>query len=435
MIQNAKPRDEHAPFCLQGGRIIDPANGRDEEGDLYVLGGKIVDPTQVPPSTLWKRISVVGKIVTPGLIDIHVHLREPGQSAKETIASGTKAAAAGGFTSIVAMPNTNPPVDGPNTIAWLLDRIEKTALVNVFVTGCISQKMQGELLAPIGSMKKAGIVAITDDGHCIQNNELMRRALEYASMLDLPLFDHCQDYSLTSGGVMNEGYWSTVLGLKGWPALAEEIIVGRNILLAEMTQAKVHCQHLSSIGSIRLLREAKERGISIYGEVTPHHLFLTDDSIQGYNTNFKMNPPVRTKRDQEALKQGIADGTIEILASDHAPHCTYEKEVEFDQAPFGVLGLETELAIYIKTLIDEQVIDWKRMIAMLTVNPAKLLKLEKGTLSFGVDADITVIDPELEWMIRAEESLSLSKNTCFDQVSVKGRAVKTFVNGNLIWSI
>ena len=333
------------------------------------------------------------------------------------------------------MPNTNPPVDGPNTIAWLLDRIEKTALVNVFVTGCISQKMQGEFLAPIGSMKKAGIVAITDDGHCIQNNELMRRALEYASMLDLPLFDHCQDYSLTSGGVMNEGYWSTVLGLKGWPALAEEIIVGRNILLAEMTQAKVHCQHLSSIGSVRLIREAKERGISIYGEVTPHHLFLTDESIQGYNTNFKMNPPVRTKRDQEALKQGIADGTIEILASDHAPHCTYEKEVEFDQAPFGVLGLETELAIYIKTLIDEQVIDWKRMIAMLTSNPAKLLKLDKGTLSYGVDADITVIDPGMEWMIRAEESLSLSRNTCFDQVLVKGRAVKTFVKGNLIWNI
>lgn len=435
MIQNAKPSDSHAPFCLQGGRIIDPANSRDELGDLYVFEGRIVDPQKTSPSTPWKMISVAGKIVTPGLIDIHVHLREPGQSSKETIASGTKAAAAGGFTSIVAMPNTNPPVDGPNTIAWLLDRIEKTALVNVFVTGCISQKMQGEFLAPIGSMKKAGIVAITDDGHCIQNNELMRRALEYASMLDLPLFDHCQDYSLTSGGVMNEGYWSTVLGLKGWPALAEEIIVGRNILLAEMTQAKVHCQHLSSIGSVRLIREAKERGISIYGEVTPHHLFLTDESIQGYNTNFKMNPPVRTKRDQEALKQGIADGTIEILASDHAPHCTYEKEVEFDQAPFGVLGLETELAIYIKTLIDEQVIDWKRMIAMLTSNPAKLLKLDKGTLSYGVDADITVIDPGMEWMIRAEESLSLSRNTCFDQVLVKGRAVKTFVKGNLIWNI
>jgi dihydroorotase len=435
MIQNVKPSDSHQPFCLKGGRIIDPANGRDETGDLHVMEGKIVDPAKIPASVQWKEIPVAGKIVTPGLIDIHVHLREPGQSAKETIGSGTRAAAAGGFTSIVAMPNTNPPVDGPNTIAWLLDRIEKNAHVNVFVTGCISQKMAGELLAPIGSMKKAGIVAITDDGHCIQNNELMRRALEYASMLDLPLFDHCQDYSLTSGGVMNEGYWSTVLGLKGWPALAEEIIVGRNILLAEMTQAKVHCQHLSSIGSVRLIREAKERGVPIYGEVTPHHLFLTDESIKGYNTNFKMNPPTRTKRDQDALKQGIADGTIEILASDHAPHCTYEKEVEFDQAPFGVLGLETELAIYIKTLIDEQVIDWKRMIAMLTSNPAKLLKLNKGTLSLGVDADITVIDPGLEWVIRAEDSLSLSRNTCFDQVPVKGRAVKTFVKGNLIWSI
>lgn len=434
MIQKTRPQDSHQPFCLLGGRIIDPANHRDETGDLYVLGGKIVDPKN-HPETPWKKISVQGKIVTPGLIDIHVHLREPGQSAKETIATGTQAAAAGGFTSIVAMPNTNPPVDGPNTIAWMLDRIEKTAHVNVFVTGCISQKMEGQLLAPIGSMKKAGIVAITDDGHCIQNNELMRRALEYASMLDLTLLDHCQDYTLTSGGVMNEGYWSTVLGLKGWPAIGEEMIVGRNILLAEMTQARVHCQHLSSTGSVRLLREAKERGVPIYGEATPHHLFLTDESVKNYDTNFKMNPPVRTKRDQEALKAGIADGTIEILASDHAPHSPYEKEVEFDYAPFGVLGLETELPIYIKTLIQEQVIDWKRMIAMLTINPAKLLKLNKGTLSVQADADITVIDPDLEWMIRKEESYSLSRNNCFDQVPVKGRAVKTYVNGNLIWSI
>lgn len=380
-------------------------------------------------------MDVSGKIVSPGLIDLHVHLREPGQSAKETIASGTQCAAAGGFTTVVAMPNTNPPVDGPNTIAWLLDRIEKTAHVNVYVTGCISQKMEGQLLAPIGSMKKAGIVAITDDGHCIQNNELMRRALEYASMLDLTVFDHCQDYALTSGGVMNEGYWSTVLGLKGWPAIAEELIVSRNILLAEMTRARVHCQHLSTRGSVRLLREAKERGISVSGEVSPHHLFLTDESIKNYDTNFKMNPPVRTKRDQEALKQGVADGTIEILASDHAPHSPHEKEVEFDYAPFGVLGLETELPIYIKTLIHEQVIDWKRMIAMLTINPAKLLNLPKGTLSVGADADVTVIDPDLEWVIRKEETCSLSRNNCFDQVPVKGRAVKTYVNGNLIWSI
>ncbi len=435
MIQAARPRDPHPPRCLKGGRIIDPASGRDETGDLYLANGKIVSKDQLPPDTKWEVIDLSGKFVTPGLIDLHVHLREPGQSAKETISSGTRAAAAGGFTTIVAMPNTNPPVDGPNTIAWMLNRIEENAVVNVYPTGCISQQMKGEQLAPIGSMQKAGIVAITDDGHCIQNNELMRRALEYAAMLDIPVLDHCQDYALSAGGVMNEGYWSTVLGLKGWPAIAEEAIVGRNILLSEMTRATVHCQHLSSVGSVRLLREAKERGIPIFGEVTPHHLFLTDECVKGYDTNFKMNPPVRTKRDQDALKEGVADGTIEILASDHAPHSPYEKEVEFDHAPFGVLGLETELGIFIKTLIEPKVIDWKRMISMLTIQPARLLKLPKGTLAVGADADVTVIDPDCEWIVRVAETESLSRNTCFEGVPIRGRAVMTWVGGNLIWKL
>jgi dihydroorotase len=295
--------------------------------------------------------------------------------------------------------------------------------------------MQGELLAPIGSLWHAGVVAITDDGNCVQNNELMRRALEYARMFDLPLLDHCQDYELSAQGVMNEGYWSTVLGLRGWPAIAEEVIVGRNAMLAEMTGGVIHCQHLSSIGSVRLLREAKSRGVKLSGEVMPHHLALTDEAVQGYNTNYKMNPPLRTKRDVEALLEGVADGTIEILGSDHAPHCPYEKEVEFDQAPFGIVGLETEVGIFIKTLIEPKVIDWSRWVAMLTVNPARLLHLPKGTLTIGADADVTVIDPDLEWTVDAQKFESRSRNTPFNGWNLRGRAILTMVGGQVVWKL
>lgn len=416
---------------FKGGRIIDPANRRDEIGDIFVLDGKIVSQP-VPGAQV---IDARGLIIAPGLIDLHVHLREPGGSAKETIASGTRAAAVGGFTTVVAMPNTNPPADGPNTIAWIKQRAAETAVVNVFPTGCISQKMAGEILAPIGSLKQAGVVAITDDGHCVQNNELMRRALEYASMFDLPILDHCQDYNLSADGVMNEGYWSTVLGLRGWPAIAEEIIVSRNAMLAELTGGVIHCQHLSSAGSVRILREARLRGVKISGEVMPHHLALTDESLVGYNTNFKMNPPLRTRRDQEALLEGVADGTIGILSSDHAPHCTYEKEVEFDQAPFGILGLETELGIFIKTLIEPKVIGWPRLIEMLSIEPARLLHLSKGTLSVGADADITLINPDMEWVVDANQFQSLSRNTPFDKWELRGRAVMTIVAGKVVWKL
>lgn len=419
-------------ILFKGGRVLDPSRKVDEIRDLLVVDGKISEGAAPKEAEI---VPVEGLVVAPGLIDIHVHLREPGQSRKETIASGTRAAAAGGFTSVVAMPNTAPVADGANTIAWILQRARETGVVNVFPTGCISMGMKGEALAPIGSLKKAGVVGITDDGNCVQNNDLMRRAMEYAKMFDLPIFDHCQDYNMTAGSVMNEGYWSTVLGLKGWPAAAEEIIILRNCLLAELTGARIHCQHVTSAGGVRILREAKERGVPISGEICPHHIALTDDSLQGYDTNYKMNPPLRTKRDVEALLQGVADGTIEYLSSDHAPHCDFEKEVEFDDAPFGILGLETELGLFMTHLVHGKVISLSEMIERLTIRPAQLINVNKGTLAPGADADIVVIDPGMEWTVDRNASYSLSRNTPFHGTQLKGRAVMTYVGGRKVWSL
>ena len=418
---------------FKGGRVIDPANAVNEVCDLRVEDGKIVKEFSMAAEPV--TVDVSGKVVCPGLIDIHVHLREPGQSAKETIETGTRAAAAGGFTSIVAMPNTSPPVDGVNTVSWILQRAKEKGAVNVFPTGCISQGMQGELLAPIGSLWKAGVVAITDDGRCIQNNELMRRALEYARMFNLPVMDHCQDTLLSADGVMNEGYWSAVLGLKGWPAIAEEVIVARNALLAELTGCHVHCQHVTTAGAVRIIREARERGVPISGEVCPHHICLTDEKLQNYDSNFKMNPPLRTSKDIKALLEGVRDGTIEYLASDHAPHCNYEKEVEIDDAPFGIVGLETELALFHTHLVLGKVITLSQMIERLTVRPARLLRLTKGTLEVGADADVTVFDPGLKWTVDKTKFLSKSHNTPFHGMELTGRAVLTMVGGRPIWTL
>lgn len=420
-------------LILKGGRVIDPSRSIDEKRDLVVVDGRIAE--SLPAGMKAETVDVSKYVVCPGLIDIHVHLREPGQSAKETIATGTRAAAAGGFTTVVAMPNTSPVADAPNTIAWIQARAAEQAVVHVYPTGCISQGMQGEMLAPIGSLKRAGVVAITDDGRCIQNNELMRRALEYARMFDLTVMDHCQDYTLTADGVMNEGYWSTVLGLRGWPAIAEEIIIARNALLSELTGARVHCQHVTTAGGVRIIREARERGVLISGEVCPHHITLTDESLQGYDTDFKMNPPLRTPRDIQALIEGIRDGTIEILASDHAPHCAFEKEVEFDDAPFGIVGLETELGLFLNTLVHGKVITLPDMISRMTHRPAKLLGLDKGTLAPGAVADITVIDPDLAWTVDKTKFESRSKNTPFHGMNLKGRAVRTLVAGKTVWTL
>src|SRR6059058_2971677 len=422
---------------IRNGRIIDPVNRRDEIGDLVSANGRIADQSAIRnPQSEIIEINAKGLIVAPGLIDMHVHLREPGFAHKETIASGARAAAAGGFTTVVCMPNTSPVADTPSTITWIKDRARDTASVNVLPTGAISKNLDGEELAPIASVVQSGVVAITDDGKCVQNHELMRRAVEYARMVGVPVLDHCQDYNLVGNGVVNEGEWSTLLGLSGWPAAGEEAIVMRNILLAELCDHHIHCQHISAAGSVRLIREAQARGVKISGEVCPHHIALTDEAIQNFDTNYKMNPPLRSKADVDAILEGIADGTLSILCSDHAPHAGFEKEVEFDQAPFGIIGLETELGIFIDQLVHKHhKIDIARVIEMYTVEPARLLKLEAGTLSIGAAADVTLLDPDLEWTVRADEFQSASRNSPFNGWRLKGRAVRTIVGGKTVWKL
>lgn len=449
-------------LLLTGGRVVDPANSFDATADLLAINGKIValgpDATSLAPADI-ERMDVSGLVVCPGLIDLHVHLREPGQTQKETIATGTAAAARGGFTTLVCMPNTAPAIDNSGTVALIHERATQQGVVNVFVAGAITKNIAGEELAPIGSLKRAGVVAITDDGHCVQNNELMRRALEYARMFNLVVMDHCQDYSLVTDGVMHEGYWNIALGLRGWPAAGEEMIVARNILLAELTGARVHCQHLSSAGSVQLLRDAKKRGVPVSGEACPHHFTLTDAAVAGsekfwrqdgrtiygfnpdgelpswpsYDTNFKMNPPLRSEKDRQAILEGLADGTIEVICSDHAPHCDYEKEVEFDHAPFGITGLETELPLSLMQLYHSGLLDLPQLIAKFTVNPARLLGLPKGTLTVGAAADITVFDPDGEWVFDKTAGASKSLNSPFQGWRLKGTVVATIVGGKKAW--
>lgn len=418
---------------IANGRIIDPANGRDETADLWIDDGKVIDPM---PGKETETIDAVGLVVAPGLIDIHVHLREPGQSHKETMASGTRAAAAGGFTTVVAMPNTNPSADSAATITWIKEKASRKACVNVLCTGAITKGLKGEELAPIASLFNAGVVALTDDGHCIQNNEIMRRAVEYARMFGLTVMDHCQDYSIVGDGIMHEGEWSLRLGLPGWPRTGEEIIVSRNIMLAELCDSPIHCQHISSSGSVRLIREARARSVKISGEVCAHHIALTDATLAAFDSNFKMNPPLRTQEDIDAIIEGIADGTLTILCSDHAPHAAYEKEVEIDHAPFGITGLETEFAIFHDILVHKrEAIGLPRLIALLTSEPASLLKLDRGTLSVGMHADVVLIDPAMEWTFDKTQSASLSQNTPFHGHTWRGRAVRTIVGGETVWAL
>jgi len=450
-------------LLLTGGRVIDPANHHDSVADVLIADGKIKAVGAQASSQATERIErmdVSGLVVCPGLVDMHVHLREPGQGAKETIATGTAAAAKGGFTSVVCMPNTSPAIDNPGNVALIHELAADQGKVNVYVAGAVTRNIAGEELAPIGSLKKAGVVAITDDGHCIQNNELMRRALEYARMFGLPVLDHCQDYSLVTEGVMHEGYWSTALGLRGWPAAGEEMMVARNILLAESTGTHVHCQHLSAAGSVRLLREARKRGLRVSGETCPHYFTLTDAAIAGsekfwatdgqgvfgvlnapspppawpaYDTTFKINPPVRSAADREAVIEGLVDGTIDILCSDHAPHSNFEKEVEFDYAPFGITGLETELALALTQLYHTGRLGLPELVAKYTVNPARLLGLARGTLSVGAVADVTVFAPDLHWQFDKNATASKSLNSPFYGWPLKGKAVATIVEGKKAW--
>jgi dihydroorotase len=376
-----------------------------------------------------------GLVAAPGLVDIHVHFREPGQTHKETIATGSRAAAAGGFTTVVCMPNTTPPADNAGTIQYILDAARRDALVKVLPTGCITIGMKGEALAPIGSLKRAGVVAITDDGDCVQSNEVMRRAIEYAKMFDLPVLDHCQDQSMTDGAVMNEGDVSIRLGLRGWPNAAEDVIVSRNVILSRYTGAHIHMQHISSALSVEIVRRAKADGVRITAEATPHHIALTDEALATYDTNFKMNPPLRTEADRRAIIAGLRDGTLDCISTDHAPHTDYEKDKEFDYAPNGILGLETSLAVVLDVLVRKSRFTLSKALGLMTRGPAGVLHLDAGTLSAGAPADICLFDPDEAWTYDAKAGYSKSSNSPWHGRAFRGRVKTTIVDGRVVFPI
>lgn len=418
---------------IKNARVIDPAAKRDAVGDIFVKNGRIAANLSATERKRAKVIDATGLVACPGLVDVHVHFREPGQTHKETIATGSRAAAAGGFTTVVCMPNTSPPASTAGTIQFINDAIKRDAVIKVYPTGCITMDMKGQALAPIGSLKRAGVVAITDDGDCVQSNELMRRACEYASMFDLPIMDHCQDHSMTQGAVMNEGVVSTRLGLRGWPNAAEDLIVARNIILSTYTGAHIHMQHISSKNSVELLRRAKSRKIRVTAEATPHHLALTDESLGTYDTNFKMNPPLRTEEDRQALIAGLKDGTIDIVATDHAPHTNYEKDKEFDYAPNGILGSETALPVTLGVLLREARMKLPRVIELMTSRPAALFNLPAGTLAADAAADICLFDPAEKWLYDASKGFSKSSNSPWHGRTLTGRVKSTIVDGRIVF--
>lgn len=419
---------------ISNARVIDPASGRDESGDLFVDDGKIVASFSAQQKKRARKLDANGLVACPGLVDIHVHFREPGQTHKETIQTGSHAAAAGGFTTVVCMPNTSPVADNAGTIQYINDAIRRGAVVKVYPTGCITVGMKGQVLAPIGSLKRTGVVAITDDGDCVQNNELMRRAVEYAKMFDLPVMDHCQDAAMTHGAVMNEGVMSTRLGLRGWPNCAEDVIVSRNVILATYTGGHIHLQHISSRNSVEIIRRAKARGVRITAEATPHHIALTEDALASYDTNFKMNPPLRTEEDRQAIIAGLRDGTLDCIATDHAPHTDYEKDKEFDFAPNGILGLETALPVTLKVLVQEKRFKLLKVIDLLTRKPANILNLPAGTLSDGAPADICLFDPDEKWIYDAKSGFSKSSNSPWNGQTLTGRVKTTIVGGRTVYN-
>lgn len=421
---------------IKGGRVIDPANGIDGLFDVYCIDGKI---TEIIPSSITRHpqsdnvIDASGLFVFPGFIDMHTHLREPGYEYKETIRTGTMAAAAGGFTSIACMANTNPVNDNASVTRYILKKAMEEGVVNVFPIGAVSKGLKGETLAEIGELKDSGCVAISDDGRPVANSGLMRLAMEYAKQFNLLVISHCEDTDLAGDGVMNEGFVSTKLGLKGIPDAAEDIMVAREIALAELTKGRLHIAHISTKGSVELIRNAKQRGLNITAEAAPHHFTLTDEAVIGYNTNAKMNPPLRAMQDVDAIKRGLKDGTIDAIATDHAPQTFDEKDVEFDKAANGIVGLETALPLCL-SLVFDNVLTLSELIVKLSANPAKLFGFDsKGTLKAGADADIAIVDLDKEWIVNAKELKSKSKNTPFDGWKMKGKAVKTIVAGKVVY--
>jgi len=418
-------------LLLKGARVIDPAQKIDVRMDVLVEDGKIAGcGSTIKASPSIKVIELAGMIIAPGLIDMHTHLREPGLEYKETIASGSAAAVAGGFTSIACMPNTAPVNDNRSITEFIRRKAAEAGLANVYPIGAISVGSEGRQLTEFWDLKEAGIVALSDDGKPVMDAALMRRALEYAHSLDLPVIQHCEDKNLSAGGLMNEGYYATILGLPGIPAIAEDVMVARDILIAEYTRTRIHIAHISTAGAVRLIRDAKARGLKVTAETAPHYFTLTDESLQDYDTNCKVSPPLRSASDVAAIKKGLADGTLDAIACDHAPHGRTDKEVEFEYALNGISGLETSLGLSLN-LVHDGILTWPALIAKMSCHPARILRLIKGTLSSGSDADITVINPDLPWTADVKSFQSRGKNSPFHGRKMKGRAVLTIVGGDI----
>lgn len=423
-------------LLITNGYLIDPTQGLNGGKDLLIEDGRVASLLargEARPEGA-EVFDATGLVVAPGFIDLHTHLREPGQEYKETIETGARAAVAGGWTSVCAMPNTDPINDNPAVTRFIIEQAEAAGLANVFPVGAITKNSEGLELAEMGEMKRAGIVAVTDDGRSVPSSGLMRRAMEYARGFDLTVMDHCEDRALAAGGVMHEGAWSLRLGLRGSPALAEELDALRDCALAELTGARVHLAHVSTRGAIEAVRRAKERGLNVTCEVAPHHFTLSDEAVRDYDTNTKMCPPLRSLEHTEAIIEALRDGTIDAIATDHAPHHADEKSLEYDHAPNGITGLETAVGLAFDRLVGEGVIDLARLVELCSVNPAKIFQLaDRGTLRAGAWGDVTLLDPDLVWTFDAAQSKSKSRNTPFDGWTFRGAAVATIVSGRIVY--
>src|SRR6266478_145401 len=419
---------------ITNGRVIDPAQGIDQVTDVWIQGETILGLGPQPTAQPTRVLNAAGKIVCPGLIDMHVHLREPGREEDETIATGTAAALAGGVTSVACMPNTEPALDSQAAAEFVYLPAERAGNANVFPVGAVTKGRAGAELAEIGGLVEGGAVAFTDDGSPVVSAEIMRRALEYCRMFDKAVLSHAEDLELTRGGVMNEGFESMRLGLRGMPAAAEEVMVHRDITLAEMTGGRLHILHVSTAGSVELIRQARRRGVQVSGEATPHHFTLTDKCLRSFDSNYKMAPPLRSEQDVQAIIAGLKDGTLEVIATDHAPHAPEKKMRELDQAPNGIIGLETLLPICVMSLIEPGHLTWPQLIEKLTVNPARVLGIDRGTLKPGAKADVTIIDPKAEWTIDPNLFRSKSRNCPFAGWKVRGRAHAVLLNGEMKYS-